>query len=187
MMTTETTAKPHLMTAEDFLNMPEDGSRYELIMGELVKMSPPGQYHAEIGSIVDGSLGPHARGEGIGKVYTEYGYILSFGPDTVRAPDLSFVSQARLDAIGETSGYWPGAPDLAIEIVSPSDRLSDVADKVREWLDAGTLMVAVINPRNRTVEIHRPPADVEILAEGDTLDGADVVPGWRIAVADIFA
>ena len=182
----EMITKTRPMTAEEFLNMPDDGFRHELIMGELVEMPPPGQYHAEIGSIVDGSLGPHVRGARIGKVYTEYGYILSFGPDTVRAPDLSFISRERLEAIGETRGYWPGAPDLAIEIISPSDRYTDVADKVQEWLDAGARMVVVINPRNRTVEIHRSNGDVEILAEGDTLDGAEVVPGWRIAVAEIF-
>lgn len=178
------TARP--MTAEDFLDMPDDGFRYELIMGELVKMPHPGQYHAEIGSIVDGSLGPHVRGARIGKVYTEYGYILSFGPDTVRAPDLSFISRERLDATGETQGYWRGAPDLAIEIISPTDRYGDVADKVQDWLDAGALMVVVINPRNRTVEVHRSNGDVEILTEGDTLDGAGVVPGWKIAVSEIF-
>lgn len=178
--------KTRPMTAEEFLHMPDDGFRHELIMGELVEMPPPGQYHAEIGSIVDGSLGPYVRGARIGKALTEYGCILSFGPDTVRAPDLSFISRERLDAVGETHGYWRGAPDLAIEIISPSDRYTDVADKVQEWLDAGALMVVVINPRNRTVEVHRSNGDVEILAEGDTLNGAEVVPGWRIAVAEIF-
>ena len=173
-------------TAEDFLNMPDDGFRYELIMGALVKMPPPGQYHAEIGSIVDGSLGPHVRGARIGKVYTEYGYILSFGPDTVRAPDLSFISRERLDTIGETDGYWRGAPDLAVEIISPNDRYTDVADKVQEWLDAGALMVIVINPRSRTVAVHRSNGDVETLAEGDTLNGAEVIPGWSMAVSEIF-
>ena len=178
--------KTRPMTAEEFLNMPDDGFRHELIMGELVEMPPPGQYRAEIGSIVDGSLGPYVRGARIGKALTAYGYILSFGPDTVRAPDLSFISRERLEAIGETRGYWSGAPDLAIEIISPSDRYTDVADKVQEWLDAGARMVVVINPRVRTVAVHRSNGDVEILAEGDTLNGADVVPGWRIAVAEIF-
>ena len=173
-------------TAEDFLNMPDDGFRYELIMGELVKMPPPGQYHAEIGSIVDGSLGPHVRGARIGKALTEYGYILFFGPDTVRAPDLSFISRERLETIGETRGYWRGAPDLAIEIISPNDRYGDAADKVQEWLDAGARMVIVINPRIRTVAVHRSNRDVEILAEGDTLNGAEVVPGWSMSVAEIF-
>ena len=91
-----------------------------------------------------------------------------------------------MEAVGDTNGFFPGAPDFAAEVISPSDRLTDVYEKVEEWLNAGTRMVAVVNPRDRTVSVHTPES-VATLSENDTLDGGDVVPGWRLPVADIFA
>ena len=181
------TTKTRPTTAEELLRLPDDGFRYELIRGELVKTTPPGQYHGKLAMNVGVDLKIHVRRAGIGEVYTETGYTLSSNPDTVRAPDISFVSRERLDEIGETEGYWQGAPDLAVEVVSPSDRCTRAADKVAEWLRAGTRMVIVVNPRNRTVEVHRSPTDAVTLAEGDVLDGADVIPGWTMPVASIFS
>ena len=116
----------------------------------------------------------------------ETGYILEFDPDTVRAPDVSFISRERLNAIGETDGYWPAAPDLAVEVISPNDRYADVEAKVLEWLDAGTRMVIVVNPRTRSVRVHRSPSDVVTLTVDHVIDGEDVVPGWSLVVSRIF-
>ena len=83
-------------------------------------------------------------------------------------------------------GFWPGAPDLAVEVVSPSDTLIEVEEKVQDWLTAGTRMVWVVNPRRKAVAVHRSPTDVTILTADQELDGADVVPGFGCRVADIF-
>ena len=184
-MTTAT--RTRLMTATDLLDMPDDGWRYELIRGELIQMSPAGNRHGKFAMRVSTPLDNHVDDNDLGEVYAaETGYFLSFDPDTVRAPDVSFISRERLDAIGETDGYWPAAPDLAVEVISPNDRYSEVEAKVRDWLDAGTRMVIVVNPRTRTVRVYRSPSDVVDLTVDDVIDGADVVPGWRLPVSRIF-
>lgn len=123
----------------------------------------------------------------MGEVYAaETGYILEFAPHTVRAPDVSFISRERLAEIGETDGYFPAAPDLAVEVVSPNDRYADVEAKVLDWLDAGTRMVIVVNPRTLSVRVHRSPTDVVTLTLDDVIEGEDAVPGWRLPVSEIF-
>ena len=180
-----TTTRP--MTAEDLLLLPDDGYRYELIRGELKQMSPAGNYHALLTANVTSSLVIHVRVDNLGRVYTgDPGYLISSDPDTVRAPDVAFISRERLEEIGETDGYWPGAPDLVVEVISPNDRYTEVEEKVTEWLEAGAKMVIVVNPRRRSVRVHRSPSDVIDLTEGDVIDGADVVPGWTLPISEIF-
>jgi Uncharacterized protein conserved in cyanobacteria len=108
-------------------------------------------------------------------------------PDTVRAPDVSFVAKARIPATGVPKTYWPFAPDLAVEIVSPWDRFADVQTKVAEYLEAGTRLVWVWNPPTRTVFVYRSLRDVQVLGEEDELSGEDVVPGFRCPVKRVFA
>ena len=173
------------MTADELLLMPEDGFRYELVRGELRKMSPAGHVHGRYGSYIQGSLFIHLMGNDLGELYTsDTGFQLL--PDHIRMPDVSFVSRERSDAAAHTQGYFPGPPDVAVEVISPSDRYTEVAEKVADYLDAGTLAVIVVNPRNRTVRIHRPSGDVALLTESDTLAVDDVIPGWRMPVRDIF-
>ena len=175
-----------LTTADELLDMPTDGVRYELVRGELSKITPPGQYQGELTLNVAGDLRHQVRKNRLGKVYAETDYILATDPDTVRAPDVSYIHQRRLDEVGETDGFWPGAPDLAVEVISPNDRYVEVADKVAGWLGAGARMVVVVNPRNRTVAVHRSLTNVTHLTEDDTLDGGEVVAGWTMQIADIF-
>ncbi len=183
-----TITKRRITTAEELLDMPDDGFRYELVRGELRKMAPAGGEHGWISSDIDSSLNPHVKANNLGKVYAaETGFFLGTNPDHVRAPDVAFVRRERVDAIGRTTGYWPESPDLAIEVISPNDRYTEVDEKVADWLTAGTRMVVVVNPRNRSVKVHRSPTDVVTLTIEDTLDGGAVVPGWRMPVADIFA
>ena len=180
-------ATTKLMTAEELLAMPDDGFRYELVRGELVKMAPAGHVHGKRGGRVNYSLSAHVYQNDLGEVYlAETGFHLETDPDHVLAPDASFVRQARVETVGDGDGFFPGPPDLAVEVVSPNDRYTEVADKVAEWLAAGVRMVVVVNPRNRTVQAHTPEGVTE-LTEADTLHGGDVVPGWRLPVADIFA
>ena len=181
------TTVARLMTADELLDMPDDGWRYELIRGELIRMSPAGNRHGKFAMRVGTPLGVYVDDNDLGEVYAaETGYFLAFDPDTVRAPDVSFISRERLDEIGETDGYWPAAPDLAVEVISPNDRYAEVEAKVLEWLDAGTRMVIVVNPRTRLVRVHRSPSNVVTLTSDDVIEGGDVVPGWSLAVSRIF-
>ncbi len=137
------------ISAEDLLKKPNDGFRYELIEGELRKMSPAGQKHGRIAATITGSIVPHTRKNKLGAVYAaETGFLIQKNPDTVRAPDVAFVSQERLNEVGEVDGYWPGAPDLVIEVISPSDTYTEVEEKVFEWLKAGVRMVIVVNSKS---------------------------------------
>ncbi|HEX8391642.1 MAG TPA: Uma2 family endonuclease [Longimicrobium sp.] len=175
------------MTADEFMAMPNDGTRRELVYGELREMTPPGLEHSDIvGNILD-ELRPYVRARKLGKAVPETSYRLHSDPDTVRLPDASFIRSERVRQIGRTRGFWPGPPDLAVEVVSPTDRARDVLDKVGEYLDAGTRMVVVVDPARLTVAVHRSRTEVTVLTENDVLEGGDVVPGWRLPVRDIFA
>ena len=184
-MTTPT--KRRITTAEELFNMPDDGYRYELVRGKLRKMAPAGSEHGDISSDIHFSLTAYVRENNLGRTrIAEPGFILERAPDSVRAPDIAFVRRERIEAIGKTIRYWPEAPDLAIEVISPNDRYSEVNEKVADYLAAGTRMVVVVNPRNRTVNVHTPDNTIT-LEMGDTLDGGEVVPGWQMPLTDIFA
>ncbi|MDQ3459074.1 MAG: Uma2 family endonuclease [Deinococcota bacterium] len=174
-------------TADELFDMPDDGFRYELVGGELKQMSPPGEEHGIVTMAIGASLYSHVKASGLGRVYAaETGFKLTSNPDTVRASDVAFVSQGRLDERAPGTGYRPEAPDLAVEVVSPSDRYNEVEEKVLEWLEAGTAMVLVVNPKTRTVTMYRSRHDVHVLTEEDVIDGADIVPGWTLPVSDLF-
>jgi Uma2 family endonuclease len=117
---------------------------------------------------------------------TGTGFTLATNPDTVRAPDVAFVSRERLKKVKSASGFWPGAPDLAVEVVSPGDTYTEVEEKAIDWLAAGARMVLALNPRKRTVTVYRSLNDIVILNDDATLDLDDVVPGFKILVKDIF-
>lgn len=93
----------------------------------------------------------------------------------------------HISEAGEPHGYWPGAPDLAVEVVSPEDVYTELEEKVLEWLEAGTRMVVVVNPRKRAVTVYRSLSDVVVLTNHDILDGGDVVPGWKLPLGNLFA
>lgn len=175
------------MTADDLLKMPDDGFRYELVKGELRKMAPAGYRHGRVAIKLSTRLDQYVMHHGLGVVCAaETGFKLATNPDVVRAPDLAFIRQERVAQVGDVEGYWPGAPDLAVEVVSPGDTYTDVQEKVFDWLEAGTRMVLVVMPRRRTVAVYRSLTDIVMLTENDSLDGGDVVPGWTMPVRDIF-
>ena len=178
--------RDELMTAEELWYLPEDGQRHELVRGELRTMSPPGEEHGWLMMNLGVPLAQHVRAHGLGRVYGELGCKLETDPDTVLAPDVAFIRQERLTEPPQPR-YWLGAPDLAVEVVSPNDRYSEVDDKVAAWLAHGTRMVLVVNPRWQMVLVHRPGQPPRPLTEQDILDGEDIVPGWRLHVRDIFS
>ena len=122
----------------------------------------------------------------LGVVTAASGYKLESDPDSVLAPAVGVVLSDRAEAVGRTDEYFPGAPDIAVEVMSPSDRCADMEEKTRDYLSTGTLAVIVVDPCRRTVTVHRPGSEPNTLAEDDTLAVEDVVPGWKLPVRDIF-
>lgn len=176
------------MTAEQLLNMPDDGFRYELIEGELRRMSPAGRRHGKHALRIGRVLGNHVEAMDLGDVFAaETGFVLKRHPDLVRAPDAAFVCKARVAEVGDAEGFFPGAPDLAIEVVSSGGTADDVEEQVETWLRYGARAVWVLNAKVRGVTVHRATNRVTRLTEGDTLDGEDVVPGFSVPVATLFA
>ena len=178
------------MTAEELWRMPDDGMRHELIYGELRTMAPSSGEHGWIALNVGGPLREHVRAMALGRAFAaETGFMLARDPDLVRAPDAAFVSRERVEALGRVEGFWPGAPDLAVEVVSPGDTHAEVTEKALAWLAAGSRMVLVADPSRHAVTVYRSREDIRILVSeaGDVIDGADVVPGWKLPVAEVFA
>ena len=180
-------AQQTLMTAEDLFDLPDDDYRYELVEGELIRMAPTGGEHGvltvRIGRILDEYVEAHDLGICSG---AETGFILQRSPDIVRAPDAAFIDKARIPETGIPKTYWPFAPDLAVEVLSPSDRFSAVQTKIAEYFSAGTRLAWVIEPATRTVYVYRSPRDVQALGEDAELSGEDVLPGFRYSVKRLF-
>ena len=175
-----------LVTAEELPAIAaRDDYRYELVAGRVIRMSPPGWQHGLIVVRLLELLAGHVRERRLGAVVTEVGFKLRSNPDTVRGPDISFVRQDRLPA-EKKRDYWSGGPDLAIEVLSPSDTPKDIDAKVGDYLSTGVLEVVIIDPEAETVARHRPGQQPQVVRRGGELDLGDLVPGFRCAVDDIF-
>lgn len=181
-----TVTKP--ITADDLLAMPDDGWRYELVEGELRRMSPTGQEHGVVTINLTTPLHSHVKANKLGVVCAaETGFVLSHNPDTVRAPDIAFISRERYERVGRTPKYWEGAPDLAVEVLSPSDTVRRVEGKVKNWIEAGARMVWVVSPKLQIVTVYLSLSDISVLTDKDVLTGGSLVPGFQIPVSEIFA
>lgn len=175
------------VTAEALAALPDDGRRYELVAGGLQSMAPAGFEHGEVAARVGALLRRHADDHGLGTVVAaETGFLLSRDPDTVRAPDAAFVSLDRLPPAEQRSGFLALAPDLVVEVVSPSDRADDVAEKVTAWLAVGSRMVWAVYPSQHLVVTHHPDGSAQLLGVDDVIDGEDVLPGLRAPVSSLF-
>lgn len=169
-----------LMTADELLALPDDGWKYELVRGELRKMSPAGTEHGGIAAEIIGSLISYVKQHKLGKVYSEIGFRLERDPDTVRAADAAFV---RADRVVRTRKYFEGPPDAAFEVISPNDLYTEVDEKTLEWLNAGCLVIIVVNPRTKSATIYRKSGGVTVT---DAIEIDDVIPGWKLPLAEIF-
>jgi Uma2 family endonuclease len=180
------------MTAEELLDMPDDGFRYELVRGELRKMPLRGMAEGSAATEIGLSLWRHVEANSLGLLYmAPTGFTLATDPNHVRVPAVGFVSGQRPVHPAEPNGYLRDsfvqrAPDLAVETVSFIDPHYDLDEKIADWLDAGTRAVVVVNPRRRTVNLHRLTTGVVTLMEADVLAVDDVVPGWQMPVMEIF-
>ena len=180
-----TTGTKKIITADDLLAMSSKG-RYELTEGRLIEMSPPGSEHGLIANAINYFITDCVRRKKLGKVFAaETGFRLSRNPDTVRAPDVAFVSSARMPS-PLPKGYMDIAPDLVVEVVSPSDDADDMQLKIKEWLDAGAKMVCYVYPSSRQVVVYRSLRDVRVLTDADTFLGDDVLPDFSLPVKEIF-
>lgn len=178
----------NLVTAAGLMDLRGDGYRCELIRGEVIKMSPTGGKHGVIAHRIGRLLGNWAEQQGIGLVFAaETGFKLAINPDTVRAADVALVLKERIPATGIPDSFWDGAPDLAVEVLSPSDSASDVLDKVRDYLAAGADQVWVADPKSSTVSVYRSLQDVQTLTKRETLEGMGAVAGFRCEVREFFA
>lgn len=174
-------------TADQLLLMPQDGHRFELLEGELRKMSPAGAEHGFVISDVHGLLWTHVRARQLGRVTgAETGFLISRGPDTVLAPDIAFVRQDRIDALGVPKAFFPEAPALVVEVVSPGDTVEEIDNKMRRWFAAGVELAWLVNPSGRTLTVYRGPDDVRILKDHDSLDGGSTIPGFSCEVREMF-
>ncbi len=183
-MTTQKT----LLTAEDLYEMPMPEGRSELIDGELVVVGPEAYESGEVAAEVAGQLRDHVRPRRLGRVITgNVGFILRRNPDRMRAPDVAFIKADRLPTGDQRRRFLTGAPDLVVEVVSPSDKAADVHAKALEWLSGGAALVWVLFPDTRTVMVYRPEHEVRLLREDDALDGEPVLPGFTVSVRELFA
>ena len=173
-----------LLTADELLALPE-AERGELIAGVMRPVSPVGKPHWRLTGRLDRRVGGFAEEHDLGEVGPEAGFILSRDPDTVLGPDLSFVRAERLPPLAE-EGFFEGPPDLAVEVLSPSNTATEVARKVALYLEAGCPLVWVVDGPRRHVHVHRPGRPPRTLGIGDALDGADVLPGFTLPLAELF-
>ena len=177
-----------LFTAEDLLCLSATGRRLELVKGKVYEMAPAGGRHGHAANRAAVRLTVYVDAAGLGHIFTaETGFLIHIDPDTVRAPDVSFVSISRLALNDIPDGYIGLAPDLVVEVVSPNDRRREVREKVEEWLNASVRLVWVLYPATHSAIVYRSLNDVTHLAADDFLDGADVVPGFTCRLAELFA
>jgi Uma2 family endonuclease len=174
------------MTADELLRTHVPDKRTELVRGVLVVREPAGSRHGLVTMNLGAELAVYAKQTGAGGVYAaETGFKLASNPDTVRAPDIAFVTRERLPP-SATTGYPALAPDLAVEVLSPGDRPGEVLAKVADWLSAGTRLVWVVDPERRVARVYRHDGGETIVPADGALDGDDVLPGFSCSLASIL-
>ncbi len=175
----------HLMKAEELLKLPRRRFRYELVEGELLTMSPGSEEHGAVIINLALPLAQHVKSHNLGRVYAaETGFKLESDPDTVLAPDIAFIKAERLGALSKS--YRLGAPDLAVEVISPGESKNKIEKKTERWLQAGASAVWLVNPQTRTVSVCRLNTATKLLSEKDLLTGDDIVREFRCPVSEIF-
>lgn len=178
------------LTAQDLLRIGDDGVRRELVNGRIIEMPPAGGIHGKIVSTIVWFLVDYNRRTGAGEVVSsDTGFVLNVPGDTerVRAPDAAFISRSRVAGGRLSESFIPNAPDLAVEVLSPSETGPDIQQKVRDYFDAGSRLVWLIAPQARTVTVYRADGSARLLRDHDTLEGEDVLPGLSFPLGDLFS
>lgn len=173
-------------TDEEFMALPDDG-RYELVNGEVINIGNSGMEHGNIGTFLGGALELYARSRKLG-VTCDSSTAFALKSGNRRSPDISFVARERLQGLKRLpKGFFQGAPDLAIEVISPSNTFEEIHNKLVEYFDNGCQLAWVIHPDERSVLVYRQPQPEKLLTLTDTLDGGTVIPGFTLPVAELFA
>jgi Uma2 family endonuclease len=176
-------------TVDDLWRLGEGDTRRELVNGEIIEMAPVGGVHGRMTLRIARRLVEYVERHGGGEVVVgDVGFVLALphDPERVRAPDVAFISTSRLPQGRLPEGFILGAPDLAVEVLSPSDNPVDVQQKVRDYLDAGARLVWIFAPAARTATVYRADGTARLLRDHETLDGEAVLPGLAIPLAEIL-
>ena len=183
-MTTQKT----LLTADEFyLFCCENDGRYELVKGEVIELSPVNYMHGMSSGRIYHYMFSYLLENPIGDLFIDTGYLLEQDPDTVRGPDVAFLTRERLAGRDiNAPGFQPGPPDIAIEVISPSNRPGEMRRKLREYFDSGAQRVWYVYPDSRSVAVHFPDGSVRHYAESDTLEDPELLPGFALPVRAIF-
>lgn len=175
-----------IWTDEEFVALPDDGHRYELVNGELVDMGNSGMEHGYIACILTIALGGYVRANKLGAI-CDSSTAFTHKNGNKRSPDFSFVAKNRLQGLSRPPrGFFQGSPDLAVEILSPSNTVEEIHDKIVEYFENDTRLVWVIHPDEKYVLVYHAPEPDRLLRSQDTLEGESVVAGFSMAVADLF-
>ncbi|WP_442482586.1 Uma2 family endonuclease [Aeoliella sp. SH292] len=184
-------ASAQLTTAADLLRISSEarakGRRCELIVGQIRYQQLYSWRHGQVAGALLAHLAEHIRRHRLGKIFgAETGFLIERNPDTVRAPDTAFIANANIPASLPESGYWPGAPDLAVEVISTNDRAGEIDEKIKVWLGAGVQLLWIVDPELQTVTAYRSLTDVLAYSRNTTLDASELLPGFSLEVAEIF-
>lgn len=177
---------PKIWTDQEFMALPDDGRHYELVNGELVDLGNSGMEHGNIGAYLSGLLDLYVRSHKLG-VTCDSSTAFSMKTGNKRSPDVSFVAKMRLKGLKRLpKGFFVGAPNLAVEILSPNNTIEEIHIKIVEYFENGSRLVWVIHPDEQYVLIYHQPQPDQLLRISDTLTGENVVPGFEVAIADLF-
>ena len=175
------------ITPDDLLALEaEHDARYELVNGELSERGVPNPEHALIGGRLSLRLGSHIEGTDRGVLLLDCSFTLQDDPVRIRIPDISFIATAHIPEGGFRSSSIRGAPDLAVEVVSPNDKARELIMKIADYLASGTQQVWIVEPNTRTVTVYQPGGAARVYSADDTLDGGNLLPGLALPVADLF-
>ncbi|MFO7261681.1 MAG: Uma2 family endonuclease [bacterium] len=187
----------HVLSIDEFARLPAEDCWMELVRGRVVREPLPGFEHGALADELHSRLREFVHRCGLGRVVGRTGFLLFDDPPTVRGPDVAFVAAERIRAHGVPRGFWPGAPDLAVEVASPAKARRGLHERVDDYLMAGARLVWVVDPRVRTVTVYAPGTTARVYGGGadvappgserDVLLGGDVLPGFRLSVAGLFA
>jgi Uma2 family endonuclease len=181
-----------LITADELEEMPhrdEHGNdcRLELIRGELKVMSPTKPLHGVVCARLTVKLGAFVEEHDLGETFgAETGFVVERDPDTVLGTDVAFVSRERLETVETFEKFFPFAPDLAVEVLSPGNTVKEINEKIAFYFAAGSRAVWVFNPKRRTVTVYSSSSEFQTLSEHDTLEGGDILPGFQLELAKLF-
>jgi Uma2 family endonuclease len=176
-----------IWTDEEFMALPDDGNRYEVVNGELVAVGSAGAKHGYYVSLIHILLGAYVRSQKLGFTFdSDVSFKMKSG--NRRSPDCSFFSKERLRSLGGIpKGYIEGAPDLAIEVLSEANTVGEIHDKIVEYFENGSRLVWVIHPEEKYVLVYRQPEPAALKRPGDILEGEEVIPGFALDLSEFFA